>query len=86
MDSKSAFRVMGSIILVSSFLSVFVAIPGQNGLVCSNGVGLGSSDTKVIESAHSDDDGQADTESAGTPPESLNHGSETPDDSSTDHS
>jgi hypothetical protein len=38
MDSKSAFRVMGSIILVSSFLSVFVAIPGQNGLVCSNGI------------------------------------------------
>ena len=85
MDSKSAFRVMGSIILVSAFLSVFVVIPGQNGLVCNNGVGPVTRNTKVIECAESDDEGRADTESAGTPPESVNNGSEGPDANSTDH-
>lgn len=85
MDSKSAFRVMGSIILVSSFLSVFVVIPGQNDFLCGNGVGPVSNNSKPIECAQSDDEGHADTESAGTPPGSVNHGSETPDDISTDH-
>jgi len=33
MTAKAAFTAMGSIILFSSFLSMFVFIPGQNGLI-----------------------------------------------------